>query len=300
MPDACERCGAAERIPVGDIVEAHAGTANDNDLINLDPDALVSQTGERVLVLPCGEYYLSSIDVTNKTTILARGRTALYVGGDVDIGNEFTIKPSASGELDVFIAGDVTIGNKSRIGDPAYPASTRFYVGGEGGWHLQNDARIGAYIYAVPGGIVADNKLKIFGGVYTQSLDAGNEVDIHYDRAVLDAGKNCTPIDPGRPNPTLDAGTGDSGAPGDSGQADSGGSSDGTTTDSGGGTTPMCAESGESCTEDGDCCVPLVCGAAGTCDVKECRAIHESCSTDGDCCSGNCAQVSGRSVCVGS
>ncbi|MFB6374571.1 MAG: hypothetical protein ABEN55_15945, partial [Bradymonadaceae bacterium] len=65
-------------------------------------------------------------------------------------------------------------------------------------------------------------------------------------------------------------------------------------------TTPMCAESGESCTSNDDCCVPLVCGAAGTCDVKQCRARKESCSMDADCCSGNCAQASDQSLCIGS
>lgn len=281
---ACERCDPASHIPVDQIVDAHAGSDNDNDLIELDADALASQSEKTVLILPCGEYYLSSIDVSAETTILATGRTALYIGGDVDIGNHFTIKPTATGELDVFIAGDVLFRNQSWLGDPAYPASTRFYVGGSGGWEMGNIAEIGAYIYAIPGGITAENHLKIYGGIYTQDLDAGNEVDVHYDRAVLDAGKNCSPPDSDPPDGDPDAGSGD---------VSDGGGPDG------GGTTPACAESGESCSSDGDCCVPLVCGADGTCDVKECRALYESCTDDSDCCSGTCAESGGDSVCLG-
>lgn len=283
VDEACGRCGVADRIPVDAIVSAHSGTNNDNGLINLDADILSSQGDNVVLVLPCGEYYLSEIAIENEATILAEGRTALYIGGDVDVGNDLTIKAAPGGELDVFVAGNVTIDDKAVVGDPVYPASTRFYVGGQGGWHIENDARIGAYIYSIPGGVSTDNDLEVFGGLYTQNLDAGNNVDIHYDRGVLDAGENCTSDPPDSPNGDGDAGMGDTSQPGDGG----------------GGTTPACAESGESCASDGDCCAPLVCGKAGTCDVKSCRALGESCSDDSDCCTGTCASAGGESSCVG-
>ena len=284
VAQACERCGAADRIPVGEIVSAHAGSNNDNDAIGLEADALASQSQSTVLVLPCGEYYLSEIDIENKTTILAEGRTAIYVDGDIEVANSLTIKPTATGELDVFVSGNVRFQNKAQIGDPAYPASTRFYVGGDEGWKMANSGLVGAYIYAVPGGIDADNKVDLYGGIYTQTLTAANTVAIHYDRGVLDAGDDCPPGDEPDPDPMPDAGMEDGGAD----------------TDGGGGGTPMCAEGGESCSSDEDCCVPLVCGEAGTCDVKSCRARGESCTGDGDCCSGTCAEGSGESVCVGS
>jgi len=299
--EVCERCDASDRIPVGEIVSRRRGTNNDNDRINLDADVLASRNDAAVLELPCGEYYLSEITASEKVTIRADGRTALYIDGDVKVGSDLTIKATPSGELDVFVAGDVRLDNNGQIGDPAYPASTRFYVGGPGGWTMGSDVRIGAFLYTVPGGIVADNTLTVYGGIYTQTLDAGSRVDLHYDRAVLDAGKNCTPIEPDVPTPNHDAGSGDTSSAGDGSSVGSdGGGSDGSSGDTGDGTTPMCAESGESCSSDGDCCVPLVCGAAGACDVKKCRARRESCSRDADCCSGNCAQVDDGSMCIGS
>jgi len=304
VPEACERCGKTDRIPVGDIVKAHKGSNNDNAAIGLDADALKSRTDASVLELPCGEYYLSEITSGEKVTIVADGRTALYVNGDLRVGNDLAIKPTATGELDIFVAGQVYLDNMGQIGDPAYPASTRLYVGGDQGVKLQDNARLGAYVYSVPGGITADDNLSVYGGIYAQFVQAGNDLRIHYDRAVLDAGKNCTPIDPNPPTPNLDAGTGDSGGDGGGSDADTsdgdGGGMDADTSEAdGGGSTPACVDSGEPCMSDGDCCAPLVCGAADTCDVKECRERHESCSEDSDCCSRNCAPVGEDSVCVG-
>lgn len=295
---ACDQCAAADRIPVQEIVEERQGNANDNDRINLNADALTNLTDPTVLELPCGEYYLSEISANEKVTIRADGRTALYIDGDVQVGNNLTIKPSSSGELDVFVNGDVVLNSASTIGDPAYPASTRFYVGGEGGWQMRDSVRVGAYIYAVPGGLVADDDLTVYGGVYAQQVDAGNDIDIHYDRAILDAGRNCTPRDPDDDEPTGDAGMSDaSGTDGGGTTRDAAGESD---VDGGGNTEPTCRGPGEVCGGDEDCCAPLVCGEAGVCDAKKCRALYESCSSDSDCCSGTCSGAGSDQICTAS
>lgn len=286
VPTACERCGPSERIPVGDIVSAHSEGNNDNGLIGLDPDALASQGGDTLLELPCGEYYLSEITVDDKITIVADGRTALYIDGDVDVGSDLTIKATPNGELDVFIAGNLYLDDEAHIGDPAYPAATRFYVGGTGGMDVGSDTRFGAFAYAVPGGIVADDKLTVFGAVYTQLVDAGGDTVVHYDRAILDAGESCKQPDPVDPDPEGDAGM--DATTDDGGQMDAGDSDD------------TCRDSGDSCVDDADCCAPLVCGVDGTCDVKACRAIGESCDEDSDCCSGTCATSGPESTCIGS
>ena len=311
VQNACTQCGAADRIPVSEIVDRHTGADNDNSAVGLSPDAMDGVDDGQVLELPCGEYYLSKMNIDDTATIRVTGRTALYIGGDVEVGSNLTIKPAANAELDVFIDGNVTIDDRVELGDAAYPASTRFYVGGDKGWDFGSQARMAGYIYAVPGGIVADDGIELYGGMYTQNLDAGSDVDIHYDRAILGAGKNCTPVDQPDPDPepTGDAGMSDaSGAmDGQSSMDDSGGTSgDGgdtagdATGDTGGDPAPTCSESGETCSGDGDCCVPLVCGAQGTCDVKECRALYESCTEDADCCTGTCSGSGSDKVCISS
>ena len=309
VQNACTQCEAADRIPVGEIVERHDGSSNDNQAIGLSPDAMNGVNDGQVLELPCGEYYLSEMNIDNKATIRVTGRTALYIGGDVRVGSNLTIKPSANAELDVFISGNVSIEEGVELGDAAYPASTRFYVGGQQGVYFSNQARMAGFVYAVPGGITVDEGIQLYGGMYTQDLNASNAVDIHYDRAILGAGKTCTPVDQPDPEPTGDAGMSDASesmdgeiSMDDSGgtTGDGGGTSSDTTGDTGGDPAPTCSESGESCSEDGDCCVPLVCGAEGTCDVKECRALYESCTEDADCCTGTCGGSGSEAVCISS
>ena len=303
-PPACDRCDPARRVPIGSIVQSHDGASNDNSLIGLKKDALVQPGKETVLKLPCGEYYLSEIDTDYKTTIIADGRTVLYVGGDIEATSKFTIKPTVSGELDVFVEGDVEVMNEPKVGSPAYPASTRFYVGGPNGWKMRNQALVGAYVYAIPGGFDAGNNPEIFGGVYAERFTSMNNATIHYDRGVLEAGEYCPPPPTG--NPGGDAGM-DGGMSPDGGSTDGGGttggmdsgSDGGATPDGGGGTTPTCSESGGSCSADGDCCSPLVCNS-GTCDAIACVPLSNKCSTNSDCCSDLCADTGdGYSVCIG-
>ncbi len=293
--EACGECSEADRLPISEIVSRHSGPDNDNAAVGLDPEALAGSDGDGILRLPCGEYYLSSIDVNDSTTIVAEGRTALYVGGDVEIGQNLTIKPTAGAELDVFIAGDVTLDDRIELGDAAYPASTRFYVGGDDGWDFGSDGRMAGFVYALPGGIVADDGIELYGGMYTDNLDAGSDVEIHYDRGILQAGESCVPPAEPDPEPVGDAGLADADGRGGMDADGSGGDADGR-----GGSGETCGGAGASCGEDGDCCVPLVCGAEGTCDVKACRALGESCEENVDCCSGTCAEAGGQGECISS
>ncbi len=294
VPTVCERCQEPQQIPVDSIVASHAGSNNDNDAIGLDSEVLV-EPGERTsLELPCGEYYLSGIDTERKLTILAEGRTALYIDGDVWAKNKISIVPAPDAELDVFIAGDVELENDATIGSAAYPAAMRFYVGGDRGWIAHNKLQIGAYIYALPGGVRVDNRLDLYGGLYTQNLEAENDVFVHYDRSVLGAGKNCGGPDIPPSNPGADAGGMDGGStPGDAAVAPDGGG-DGDPPDE------LCRERDESCEENGDCCSPLVCGPEGTCEATRCKNLYESCESGGECCSGTCAESGERAVCISS
>ena len=290
----CKRCQAGKRIPVKQIVKNHKNN-NDNAAIGLKKNALDNPGKKVVLKLPCGKYYLSKIDVSSKITIIAEGRTALFIDGNVNSQTDITIKPTPSAQLDVFVNGKVTLANEMEIGSPAYPAAMRFYVNDE--WSFMNSAVIGAYIYAIPGGITTMNTLEVFGGLYTHDIQAMNELKIHYDREVLEADKKCPTPNP-NPKPNPDAGMSDSGGT----TTDSGGTKmdSGTTTKmDGGGGTNMCSEAGQSCSADGDCCSPLVCDN-GTCDTSQCKNLYETCSSNGDCCSGICATSGGTSVCTGS
>ena len=276
VADPCTRCKQSNRIPIDDIVKRRRNGNNDNSKIGLKADALASQNNSIRLDLPCGEYYLSRVDIGNSVSIVAHGNTAIYIDGNVEAGNFFDIKPDPSAQLDVFVTGNVELGNESSIGSPAYPASMRMYIGGNEGWKIGNKIQIGANIYAIPGGIEAGNELEVFGGLYVQKLKAGNKAKIHYDREVLDSGKDCPDDDGGD---GMDAGMGSD-------------------PDGGGGTTDQCKQKDQGCSSDSDCCSPLVCDQ-GTCSAITCVPLHDDCSKNSDCCSGTCATSGGKSVCVG-
>ena len=68
-----------------------------------------------------------------------------------------------------------------------------------------------------------------------------------------------------------------------------------------------CADAGESCSLDSDCCGRFYCGEAGTCDGASagCTGAEGSCSTDDECCGrlicgedGNCGGPSAGSECA--
>lgn len=314
----CKRCEESSRIPVGEIVDRHESPNNDNDTIGLSPDVMASHSSNvDRLDLPCGEYYFSEIAVDNSAEIVAHGNAAIYIDGDVEIGNGLTIKPVPGATLDIFIAGDVRAGNSVELGDALRPSSTRVYVGGSDGWDFGNSAEVGAYLYAIPGGIRGGNSLDLYGGLYTQFLQHGNSVEIHYDRHVLESGDECPDPDSGGGSGGSDGSGGDDGDGGGDDGGGSGGSADGgdgsapdagSFADTGGGGSsgggsggddePQCRDQGGSCSADGDCCAPLVCDD-GTCSVVECKTLGAECSSDSDCCSGVCASSTDSSSCVG-
>jgi hypothetical protein len=195
VPPPC-RCGDDERVPVAAIVQTHA-TLNDNAAVGLASDVLVNPSAERHLALPCGRFYLAAIATSHKTTIIAQGRVALFIGGDIASSNELQITVAPGGELDVFVGGSLDVSNKLRLGSANHPALMRVYIGGSGELKLSNEALIGAYIYSAEGPLRTSNQIEVFGGLFAKSLDASNKLTIHYDRAILGIGRDCAPPPPG-------------------------------------------------------------------------------------------------------
>jgi hypothetical protein len=268
-------CGADVRVPVGDIVAA-AATDNDNDVIGLDPDALQSPGEDLRLELPCGSYYLSAVQSADAITVVATGRTALYVDGDVTGGAPITFSVAPGGELDLFIAGDFSSSGTVTLGSPAYPALMRVYLGSPNGVTLSSEIEVGAFLYAAEGGVHSSGDIEVFGGVFAGEYTASGDTTVHYDGAVLSAGESCPP--PGGVVVDTDGGTIAPG--GDGGVVD--GADGGAVPPDDGGMTPVdpppescdsCNDCGNqacidgecgSCVTTSDCCAPLLC-LDGTC-----------------------------------
>ncbi|HVY25864.1 MAG TPA: hypothetical protein VHB79_04905 [Polyangiaceae bacterium] len=240
FPPPCD-CAEKQLVPITAMVEAHAGTNNDNAAVGLDPDVLASPKAPTRLDLPCGSYYLSSIHPSVGVTIWAHGHVALYIGEDVQSSDDISFGVDATGSFDVFIAGKLGASAGLTIGSPNYPALTRTYIGSTTGVSLSSAAYISGNIYAAYGQVHWSASTDAYGSVFAGDFDASAPTRIHYDRAVLNQGDGCG---------------GGGGTGGDSG---SGG---------GGNTCESCRDCGNqachdgecgACTSNADCCAPLGC-----------------------------------------
>jgi hypothetical protein len=233
VPVPCD-CDPAQLIPVGMLVAAHR-TSNDNATINLNPNVLAGGGGPGRLDLPCGNYYLTSINTSNAVVIVAHGNTALYIDGNVSSGGEFAITVDPTGQLDVFIAGQMTSQAVFNLGSPNYPALVRIYIG-TGPFNITGGSLVGAFIYNAAGLVQPESDLDVFGGIFAGNFSSTSRTTIHYDRGVLNAGGSCPP-------PTAGP---DGGAPGCMSCRDCG--------------NQACVNgSCGACTTSADCCAPLVC-----------------------------------------
>jgi len=254
VPPPCD-CAPGQILPIGSIVASHR-TNNDNAAIGLNANALATPLGHAVrLELPCGYYYLSKIDNgQDPVTIVAKGHVALFIDGDATAGPlTFSLDPTST--FDVLLTGVIKPwpGSDFNYGSPSYPALMRIYSGGTDPTELAAGNFAGEF-YAARSPIVAQSLLTAYGAMYAGDFRSSAEVDIHYDRAVLNAGSTCPPTPPP---------PGDAGAGGDGGRAD-GGTGCNSCQDCGnqacnGGTCGACSSSA-------DCCAPLIC-AGGTCVI---------------------------------
>ncbi len=259
VPPPCD-CDPATFVPIAALV-AEGRTRNDNALIGLDSEALVTPGVNRRVDLPCGRYYFSSIGNPGAVTIVAHGRVALFVGGNVDVTGALTITLDANAELDLIVGGSFRASTPVSLGSPAYPALTRVYIGGADGFRATNTTVLGGNFYVPLGPIDVTTPLEVFGGVFAGSFRATNTVAVHYDRGVLRAGDTCRNPPP---PPVTDAGVPDAGAP-DAGAPDAGAPDAG---------MPRCTSCRDcanqacnggacgACAGDSDCCAPSSAGWA--------------------------------------
>lgn len=286
VPAPCA-CDAADIVPVSAIVAFYATAANnDNALIGLSPavfDRPAAGSPTR-LDLPCGYYYLDRIAANGGLTIAVHGPTAIIIGGGIDVGSiDFTLDAGAT--LDVFVGGTLTASSKIRVGRAAYPAGSRFYMGGvckaandacvvDGDccsrlcaanqcsgngpepkpWsvNLQSNSDLNGLFYSANGVFWTSSDLEMYGAVFSGDYHSTSNTKIHYDSAATTLADECP-----KPAPSADGGTG--------------GGDGGIVTPPGG--CNSCRDCGNqaciagqcgSCTDSSQCCSPLRC-VGGSC-----------------------------------
>jgi hypothetical protein len=136
FPNYSEPCGAYDNsdkslLPIANVIVPYFRdpTHNDNAAIGLNYNALDNPPGALHIDLPCGVYYLNSINAGQPITLVVHGRTALIVGGSVRISQEMLFDLDANSSLDIFVGGVMNVSNNTTLGSPAFPARTRMYFG---------------------------------------------------------------------------------------------------------------------------------------------------------------------------
>lgn len=230
-------CDSSELIDIPAIVTAGA-SANDNTSLGLPADALANVVQSREVVMPCGAYYFAGIHASDAATLTLKidGHVALLVDGpfSADVGAKIVADIAPEGSLDLFVLGQFgtpygpSATDNIALGAPERAAAVRIYVWDPNGILLLGGSEFVGNLYAPNVQIVAGG-LDVYGAILTGSPNL-NHVSVHYDRAILDVDEQC-PEPPSSCDSCEDC-------------VSSLACIDGT-----------CAN----CTQDSDCCPPLVC-----------------------------------------
>ncbi|MEE2902444.1 MAG: hypothetical protein VYC39_08945 [Myxococcota bacterium] len=183
-------CEPDELVDIAGYVQYHANN-NDNDMAGIAKDALDGFTETTTISIDCGRIYFSRILGTGPLHINVSGRTAIFVSGEVNLPDGFSISLGPDAELDLFIEGHLVSSKRVVVGNPAAPSSTRLYLGGQGSFLLSSNSVISANVYAPEAELVTSGTLEVFGSLFLRRLNTSSPVNIHYDKGVLKKAESC-------------------------------------------------------------------------------------------------------------
>jgi hypothetical protein len=205
--DAPCACGEDDLVDIQAFVEAHRET-NDNPEVPPFEDgtvdasgnpikktftagALAGNTGNPVITLPCGRFFLSGIAGPGKLTLKVTGRAALLIAGtDVSLDRLSIVLETPEAELDLMIAGTLSIASEATIGQPEQPRRTRIYVDGPN-ILFKGLANISANIYAPRASFDFEGGGIIYGSLFAGQFSQSAALHIRYDVAVRRLDTNC-------------------------------------------------------------------------------------------------------------
>lgn len=182
-------CDAASALDVAAFV-AQRRVTNDNASIPLASSALSQVSTATTLPLPSGSFYLDGVTGGASITLRATGKTALYIGGGVNVSGPLAIELDPGAELDIFVAGSVSLSASARIGDPRRPGALRLWVAG-GTLNVPSDAQLASLLYAPTSDLVFGTPTDVFGAVLVLHVLNHASLSVHYDRAVAGVSAAC-------------------------------------------------------------------------------------------------------------
>lgn len=186
-------CAPADIVPV-DAIVSDAAWNNDDAIRGVDPSALSGVVGSAWAELPSGRAYFDDISGAGDIGLVVRGRTAVFVGGDVSIAGALHIDLEPGAELDLYVGGDVEVAGSVSLGDESRPSAVRLWLAG--GVDLAGSAYFVGDVYAPRATLSAAGDVEIVGAAFFGAVDLAGSLSVRYDRAVIDAGDACDLPDP--------------------------------------------------------------------------------------------------------
>jgi len=96
-------------------------------------------------------------------------------------------------ELDIFVRGGFVLAGIQSAGNATKPAALRVYVGGTDGILLSGVTAFTGNLYAPRAMITLGGLQDIYGSIFAGDFTAGGIANVHYDRAIVRQGDDCTP-----------------------------------------------------------------------------------------------------------
>ncbi|MFY2562706.1 DUF7305 domain-containing protein [Corallococcus terminator] len=183
-------CDDASRVDIRGLIANHA-ERNHNEAIGLEATSLAGFNGERTLELPCGRFFLTGIEGQGRLNLVVRERTALFVRGDVVIGERLSVDVVPPGELDLFIGGDVTVAGQLLLGSVDAPARVRVYSAGTGTLGISAGSVIAGNFYAPAATMTLSGNAEVYGSLFVRHIESSGALGLHYDADVLALGSAC-------------------------------------------------------------------------------------------------------------
>ena len=179
-PDFSGTCDSGEDVVA--LVKRN-GPLHHNQVIGLEPGAFADVShATRSLELPCGRFFLERITGTGEdkgtVQLVVTGRSALFVGGDVDVeGLEVRLMPGA--QLDLFIQGGLSARQRLILDSGLHPSRLRLYVGGA--LHLPPELMLETHLYAPNAQLETGEDLPLSGAMVLGSLTVAGNVAVQSD-----------------------------------------------------------------------------------------------------------------------
>jgi hypothetical protein len=183
-------CDCTQQIPIDAIVRAFE-TQNDDAASGLEPTMFARTNDDHDVTLACGRYYFTEITPNGRVTFRLRGRTAIFVAGDVTLNGGFQILFEGGSELDLFVGSDLSFNGDAVFGDAEAPARVRVYVRGTT-VSANGGARFAGNLYAPNATVRFNGDHATRGSVIAKSLGQNGSLDLEYDEAVLRV-QGCEP-----------------------------------------------------------------------------------------------------------